>query len=238
MGLQIKYHPMDRVILKVGGSILAPETQDIAYIEKLSKLLLSLKKQGYRLIVVVGGGGLTRKFIELARKVGANNYLCDEIAIQMTRLNARFLIAALGEENASPVVPTHPDDAISMFSSNKIICMGGTIPGHTTDAVSVLLAEALNARWVKACGVDGIYEEDPKKNHNAKKFDKISHEKVVEMASAYDSRRAGSNFVIDVLAAKILQRGDIEGCIVNGKDFENLRNAIIGKKHKGTEIEG
>lgn len=238
MDSNIKYHPMERVVLKVGGSILAPETQDIKYIENLSKLLVTLKKGGYRLIVVVGGGGLTRKFIELARQVGANNYLCDEIAIQMTRLNARFLIASLGEEDASPVVPTHPDTAISMFSSKKIICMGGTIPGHTTDAVSVLLAEALNARWVKACGVEGIYEEDPKKNHNAKKFDKISHEKVVEMASVYDSRKAGENFVIDVLAAKILQRGNIKGCIVNGSDLDNLKNAITGEKHTGTEIEG
>ena len=227
---------MRKVVLKVGGSILAPETQDIDYIRKLSSVLVDVKEQDYGLVVVVGGGGLTRKFIQLAKEVGANNYLCDEIAIQMTRLNARFLIAALGETHAVPIVPIHPDDAISHFDSKKILCMGGTIPGHTTDAVSVLLAEALNARWVKACVVDGIYDNDPKKNAGAKKFASLSHDKLVEMAASFDTRKAGENFVVDVLAAKILKRGNISGCVVGGKDLSALKNALLGKSHSGTEI--
>ena len=56
------------------------------------------------------------------------------------------------------------------------------------------------------------------------------------MAAEKDNRRAGENFIFDVLASKLLARSEIEGHFVSGKKLDDLEKAIMGKKHNGTVV--
>jgi len=115
--------------------------------------------------------------------------------------------------------------------------MGGTHPGHSTDAVSALLAEYINANLlINATDVDGIYDRDPQKHRDARMYKKLSVEQLVDMVKSYPLG-AGEYELIDILAAKIIQRSKIRTIFLNGRDLKNMRNAIEGKKFIGTVIE-
>ena len=58
---------------------------------------------------------------------------------------------------------------------------------------------------------------------------------MIEVAAIRDTRNAGSNFVFDLVAAKLAKRGGIEVRFVND-DMAQLELAIAGKKHKGTTV--
>ena len=58
--------------------------------------------------------------------------------------------------------------------------MGGTEPGHTTDAVAIRFAIAANAKNI-ATNVGKVFAEDPKINPNAKSFDKLSHDELQQI---------------------------------------------------------
>ena len=118
----------------------------------------------------------------------------------------------------------------------KIPIMGGTHPGHTTDAVAALLAEYLQADLlVVITNVEGVYDSDPKKNPNAEKLKRISTEKLVEIAMQSETKAGGSG-VVDALAAKFIHRGKIRTLIIGKEDARTLFDAIKGK-HKGTLVE-
>jgi len=115
--------------------------------------------------------------------------------------------------------------------------MGGTIPGITTDTDSVLLAEAIKAkRLVNVSNVSGIYDSDPKTNKNAKKFERLTYDQLISLAMESDKRTAGTNFVFDLLACKLIARSSIEGHFVSWKDMDDVKAAIDGKKHGGTVV--
>jgi len=70
---------------------------------------------------------LARDYIGIARSLGVSEAMCDDIGIEVTRLNAKLLIAALGDY-AYPVVPHNFREAMQFASSNRIVVMGGTEP--------------------------------------------------------------------------------------------------------------
>ena len=87
----------------------------------------------HQVMVVVGGGRTARDYIGVARDLEASEAICDDIGIEVTRLNARLLITALGED-AYPRVPHNFSQALEFSLSGKIVIMGGTEPAHSTDA--------------------------------------------------------------------------------------------------------
>jgi uridylate kinase len=82
----------------------------------------------------------------------------------------------------------------------------------------------------------GIYDSNPKDNPNAKKFDKMTYDQLIELAVKSDHRTAGTNFVFDLLACKLIARSKIETHFVSGKNLEDVENAINGKQHGGTVV--
>ncbi len=224
-----------KVVISVGGSILVPEDMDITYMMDLANLANELANK-HRIAIVTGGGRTARNYIESARKFGASEILCDLIGISATRLNARLLSAAIGKKaNLEP--PGEFMAAREVMDSRRIVVMGGTHPGHSTDAVSALLAEYIEADLlVNASDVDGIYDKDPENYRNAKRYERIPIDKLVDMVKSY-SLGAGRYELVDILAAKIIQRSRIKTIFVNGRDLGNLRNAIEGKRFTGTVIE-
>lgn len=223
---------MKTVVISIGGSVLIPKL-DTSRIKTFADMLVNLKKKGIRVHVVVGGGKVSREYISAAKALGANDAECDKLGIDFTRLNSRLLIAAL-RKNAFPEPAVSLEEA-ARIDTGQIIVMGGTHIGHTTDAVAALLAEYIRSDLlIIATNVDGVYEKDPKKHPNAKKFDRISASELVQIVMS-SIMKAGSAGVVDPLAAKIIERSGIKTIVVNGNKPAQIESACSGV-HKGTVI--
>ena len=227
---------METVVISIGGSILVPDQDDNTYIKELASMLNELS-ESFRIFVVVGGGRIARYYIKLARSLGADESYLDDVGIEVTRLNARMLICALGDSAYHLPAKTF-DEALSASKGHKIVVMGGTHPGHTTDAVSAMLGERAGAsRLVNATSVDGVYTEDPKKNPDAKHLAALSYNELLDICLKVKGG-AGPNVVFDPLGPKLARRLERHGRVVHGRQLEELRKAIEGKDFHGTIIRG
>lgn len=221
-----------KIVISIGGSVLTA-TLDPGRIQRYAETVNQLAAD-HTVYVVVGGGRAAREYIAAARSLGANEVECDVIGIEMTRINARLFIAALGER-AYPEPPTSYLDAMDAALTDKIVVMGGLIPGQTTDAVSAVLAEYVGADLlINATSIDGVYTADPEKDKNAKKITSMTPSELVEIVMKIDMS-AGSNSPLDPLAAKIIQRCGIRTIVVDGRDPHNIAEAAAGR-HRGTLI--
>ncbi|MFH1722710.1 MAG: UMP kinase [Candidatus Altiarchaeota archaeon] len=223
-----------KVVISLGGSIMVPEEIDPSFIGDFAKLCRELCTK-HQLAVVTGGGRTARKYITQAREFGASEIFCDLMGIEATRLNARLLAAAIGAKaNLEP--PTSYMGAVKALDFGKVVVMGGTDPGHSTDGVAAFLSEYIKADLlIKATAVDGVYDKDPKKHKDAKRFDKLSVKELINLVKSY-SVGAGHYELIDLLAAKVIQRSNIKTVFVDGRDLKNMKNVFEGKKFTGTII--
>jgi len=221
------------VVLSVGGSLLNPGTPDTAYARRLAATLTAARA---KLAVLTGGGKSARTYADAIRAAGGSEFAADEAAILATRQNALLLVSALGAA-AHPCFSLTFDAAARAALSGRIVVMGGTIPGITTDADAALLAEKLGAvRLVNLSNIAGIYDADPRTNPKAKRYSTLSYARLIELATEADKRRAGENFVFDLLACKIIARSRIEAHFIDGRDFASVTAAIAGKPHAGTVV--
>lgn len=217
---------MSGPVISLGGSIFSRPDEKF-----LLKFIERIKKED-SYAIVVGGGPVARDEIAKLRKVGAKEYYLDMMGIQATRLNATLVSLALGNLME---VPRSIDEAVRQMKLYKRVIMGGTEPGHTTDAVSLLLAEALNRdAVVNITNVDYLYDRDPKLK-GAKRIERISFQSAVELITS-EKRGAGANFPLDILSLNIARRSDIKIKILSFRDPENAFKAIGGRKFKGTLV--
>jgi uridylate kinase len=224
-----------RITLCVGGSVLAPDGPDTDFTKRLAEIIRRLKQDGHELSIVVGGGGPARLYIEAGQRLMIPSLKLDELGIAITRLNAKFLILALGD-----ICEQKPLEAVEgasfVLASGKIPVMGGTTPGQTTDAVAAMLASSLGSDLlIFVSNVDGIYDKDPKKYEDAKKIREMKTSELVEL---FGRMRVspGMNVVIDPVAAKLIHLYKLK-CIVIGRDeIDNLPAILSGKAHSGTTI--
>ena len=224
---------MRNIVISLGGSILIP-TLGGNRIRSYVPVLKAIAEH-HRLFVVVGGGGAARNYIEAARELGIDEGTCDEIGILVTRLNAMLLTAALGDAAYPKVAESHYE-AKKFAESNKIVVMGGITPGQTTDAVAAVLAECVRASvFINATSVNGIYDKDPKKHTGAKLFETLTPKQLLEIVSQI-GLGAGSNNVLDIIAARIVERSHIPLVVLDGQVPENLSNAIIKGTFTGTVV--
>jgi uridylate kinase len=225
---------MDTVVISVGGSILTQGKDDITFIRKLAKVLIG-KTANHKLYVVTGGGRVAREYIRIGRELGASETYLDEIGIEVTRLNARLLITALGD-HAYHVPAKTIEEALHAGKTHQIVVMGGLHPGFTTDAVSAMIAERVNAaRLVNATSVAGVFTSDPKKDPRAKMLKKMTFDELIEIVDKSE-HEAGPNIVFDPLAAKIVKRSGIRTLVCDGRNLPVLMSAIDNKDFTGTTI--
>jgi uridylate kinase len=231
---------MDTVVFSLGGSLVNPGKPDRDYVKKFASLLLSCK---YRFGVVVGGGKNARIAADMVRAHGGNEFEADEAAVSWTKKNAKTAMNIINDvakkEVASPVMADNFSEARSLAKHYKVVVMGGTIPGITTDTDAVLLAECLRAkRVINLSNVNGVYASNPKKNPKAKKFGRMSYLEMIQLAGKHDTRAAGTHFVFDFVACKLIARSKIEAHFLDGRNLGEVRKAIEGKGHSGTVVDG
>ena len=223
-----------RVVLSIGGSVLAP-TQGEERVASYADAIRELVHMGCQVGAVVGGGSVARDYIEAGRALGANEIELDEIGIGVTRLNAELLIAALGDMVPSGCAESYRTARTDLVRGGVAV-MGGTDPGHTTDAVSAALAEFVNADLlVLATSVPGVFEEDPKANPDAPRYDTLTSADLVDIVAGLEMN-AGSAAPVDLLAAKVIDRSDMHAVVIDGSDPARVIQAVRDGTFDGTEI--
>jgi len=224
---------MKKVVISLGGSILIP-TIEKNRIRQYVPVLAEIA-QKHQLFVVVGGGGEARRYIDAARALSIDEGTADEIGILITRLNATMLVAALGDAAYPKVAESHAE-AKKFAEHRKCVIMGGITPGQTTDAVAAVLAERVHADvFINVTSVDGIYSADPKKDPAAARYEYLTPRQLLEIVGK-DPLTAGLNTVLDVIAARVVERSGIPLVVLDGTHAENLRSAVLEGQYKGSVV--
>jgi uridylate kinase len=223
------------VVVSIGGSVLLTGQGDVAYLEDLAERLRRLG-QGRPLVVTTGGGPTARSYIATGRALGLTDVELDELGIDVTRLHARLLAGKIG-----PPTPSHPPatvrEAVEAVHRASPVILGGTEPGHTTDAVAALVAVRLRAaRVVNATDVAGVYERDPKVDRSASRHERLGWPEFRHLVASGASGAPGQAFVFDRLGADLLARAEIPLYVVAGRDLANLEAAITDAPFEGTRI--
>lgn len=180
----VVYQPekMHRVMLKLSGEILAGEKGygfDDEVIDRITDDIIDLRKMGYSLAVVLGGGNIFRG--GSWKNKALDRVVLDNIGMIATIQNALYLAEILNKKNyqaevfsaleADKIAKTYtPSRARNALQEGKIcfLCGGTGNPYFTTDTAAVLRAIELELDVVlKGTKVDGLYTDDPKKNPKA-----------------------------------------------------------------------
>lgn len=221
-----------KVVISLSGIFF----EDATRIKQIADVLEEIAKS-YNLYIVTGGGKIARERIKIARALGANETICDYIGIALTRVNAKLLISALRNVHPEPFSAYNEvaGAGAEAVEEARISVMGGVSPGYTTDAVAAILAEYVNADlFIDVTSVDGVYDADPRRYPEAKKYDKLTAKELVAL-TAKEELKAGSRIVIDPVAAKIIERSRIKTIVIDGSNPRDILNAVQGKHH-GTAI--
>lgn len=220
------------VTIKVGG-FLFPNQPNPEAISAYAEVLETLAKRDFRVLVVAGGGENARRYIEVARKLGADEGFCDQMGIEVSRLNAQLLIARL-KDYAYHKPPTTIEEAKGSLRPGRIVVMGGLTPGHSTTAVAALVAEATWSDFlIIESDVDGIYTADPKLDKEAKILERITTKRLISMALS--GRIWAGGYQLDPVAVKVIERSKIPTFFINGKDPHNPLRVLDGER-LGTRI--
>jgi uridylate kinase len=219
-----------RIVIKLSGRIFGMDNAKVlkdyaTFLVKISKICQP--------VVVAGGGNIARHYITHARSSGADESTLDELGIEISRLNAKLLIYAL-KNKAYSHPPTTLQEVRHAVDDGLIVVAGGLHPGQSTNGTAALIAEKINAeQFLNATDVDGVYDMDPNKFKNAKKFKRIELKNLRNMLVHEDSL-AGGYDLMDIVALKIIERSKIKTRILKA-DIKTLEKAIKGAD-VGTQI--
>jgi len=236
---QFKYK---RILLKLSGEALAGESGfgiDVDEAESIAKRIKEVHDLGLEIAVVIGAGNLWRGKQGLER--GMDRSTADYMGMLATVMNAMALMDALEREG----VYTRVMSAIEMraiaepyirrratrhLEKGRVVIFGAGTgnPFFSTDTAAALRATEIDADVViKATKVDGVYDSDPKKNPNAKKFDELTYIEVI-------NRRLQ---VMDSTAITHCMENKIPILVVNLWDPNALLAALRGEP-VGTLVHG
>jgi uridylate kinase len=220
------------LVIKLSGSVFNFKTTSKS-LKEYAQVLLDIQTK-VQPVVVSGGGIIARHYVNLARSLGSDESSLDEMGIEISRLNAMLLSAALGD-SVYPVIPSNLEEISIACQSGKIVVSGGLHPGQSTNATAALICEKIKAdRFLNATDVDGIYDSDPKKNTKAKMFKEITIKKCLDLLNN-ESTQAGNYELMDIVAMKVIERSKIPTYVIKS-DPKVIRNLIMKNRQTGTKI--
>ena len=183
----IKY---DRILLKMGGEALAgPQGYGIdpKRAEEVAQIVKDVYDLGVQIAIVIGGGNLWRGSV--GSEMGMERASADHIGMIATVMNALALQDALERVGIVTRVQTSVEmrtiaepyirlRAIRHLDKGRVVIFGGGTgnPYFTTDSAGALRAMEIGADvLIKATKVDAIYDDDPQKNSNARRIERLSY---------------------------------------------------------------
>jgi uridylate kinase len=224
-----------RILLKLSGESLLGkkkfgiDPEAASFIAREIKAVCSLKAQ---VGIVVGGGNIFRG-IE-GSSSGIDRTSADYMGMLATVINSLALQSALEEQGLATRVQTSISmheiaepfiqrRAVRHLEKGRIVIFAGGTgnPYFTTDTAASLRAMEIRADVImKATKVDGVYDSDPFKNKNAKRYDKISYIEVLTKNLK----------VMDATAISLCRDNSMPIIVFDMQKKGNIKNAICGKK--------
>ncbi|OUC14385.1 MAG: UMP kinase [Alkalinema sp. CACIAM 70d] len=223
-----------RVLLKLSGEALMGDLNygiDPEVVDSIAQEVADVVKSGVQVAIVVGGGNIFRGVSGAA--AGMERATADYVGMIATVMNAITLQDAL-ERIA---VPTRVQTAIAMqevaepyirrrairhLEKGRVVVFGAGSgnPFFTTDTTAALRAAEIGADVLfKATKVDGVYDSDPKKNPEAKRFDTLTYSHVL----THDLK------VMDAAAISLCRENHIPIMVFNLSVQGNVRRAVMGE---------
>ncbi len=224
------------VIISLGGSLIVPEEIDWQFVKDFKQLIEQEIENGYRFIIITGGGRLARKYVEAGVQIGnIDSEDKDWIGIHATRLNAHFL-RTIFKKHAHPTINKNPYDLESFLKAKEsILIAAGYRPGNSTDYIAVLLAKQFGATKIaNLSNIDYVCDKDPRFNEDAKKIENISWPEFQKIVG--DEWNPSSNLPFDPVASKMAGQEGMEVVILNGKNLNNFKKYLDEEKFIGTTI--
>ena len=189
-----KKNIFSRVMIKLSGEALLGNKEfgiDSDIVDKITYDIVALSKTNTEICIVVGGGNIFRGVAGASQ--GIERGTADSMGMLATVINAMAIqnsIERLGV--ASRVLSAVPMQtvcepfirrrAIRHLEKNRIVIFAGGTgnPYFTTDTAAALRAAEMNCTvLMKGTQVDGVYDSDPIKNKNAKRYENITYSKVL-----------------------------------------------------------
>lgn len=221
-----------RILLKLSGEVLAGEQKLGLNFDTVAAICAAVKEcvdMGVQVGIVVGGGNFFRG------RTGGNmdHTRADHMGMLATVLNSLALADGLEQQG----VPVRVQTAITMqqiaepyirnravrhLEKGRVVIFGcGTgNPFFTTDTAAALRAAEIDADIMfKASNVDGIFDKDPHKYADAKKYDVLSYTEIL----AHDLR------VMDGTAASLCRDNKLPILVFNLEDPANIVKAVQGE---------
>lgn len=229
---------MKRVLLKLSGEALAGEKHtgfDEATCLEVAGQVKTLVDQGIQVGVVIGGGnfwrGRTSENIDRTK--------ADQIGMLATVMNCIYVseIFRAAGMNTSVLTPFECGSFTKLFSKDRavkelekgtvVFMAGGTgHPYFSTDTATVLRAIEIEAEMIfLAKAVDGVYDSDPKVNPEAKKYDQVTIQEVIDQKLA----------VVDMTASILCMENKMPMLVFGLNEENSIVNTAHGK-FTGTKV--
>lgn len=219
------------IIISLGGSLVAPEAIDIAFLKKFRASLLKFSSKK-RFFIFVGGGKPARGYQKAMADLGANQREKDVVGIMLSRANAKLVWQLFGNK-ASREIIINPTEKIS--SEKSILIGAGYEPGFSTDYVSVLAAKTWEVGTViNLTNVDYVCDKNPKKFAGAKALPEVSWKDFRKIVG--DKWSPGMNIPFDPRASQLAEKLKLKVIMINGNNVKSFENFLSGKPFKGTTI--
>ena len=226
--------PIKRVLLKLSGEVLMgnqPFGIDTDFVAQMAEELKAARDSGLELCLVIGGGNIFRGMAGAAK--GMDRAQADYMGMLATIMNALAMQGALEKIG----VETRVQSAIQMdevcepvirrraerhLQKGRVVIFAAGVgsPYFTTDSGAALRAAEMNCdALLKGTSVDGVYDDDPKKNPDAKRYVTVD----------YDTVLAGNLKVMDASAVALCRDNAIPIVVFSIRERGNLARVLAGK---------
>jgi len=227
-----------RILLKLSGEALAGSSGEKAFgidakiLNSVCKEIAGVVESGVQLAIVIGGGNFFRGIS--ASESGIERVTADYIGMLATVMNSLALQQGLKQigvearvQSAIPISPVSEPyvrlRALKHLNLGRVVIFaaGTGNPYFTTDTAASLRAAEINADiLVKATKVDGVYDSDPVTNSNAKKYDVVSYDKVLQ-------KRLG---VMDATAIALCRDNNMDLRVLSINESGSLTKLVLGEE--------
>ncbi|MHB8599685.1 MAG: UMP kinase [Ktedonobacteraceae bacterium] len=224
-----------RILLKLSGEALSgPQSYgiDATTVRRIAGEIQRVQALGVEVAVVVGGGNMWRGADAAA--TGIDRATADYVGMLATVMNSLVMQDAMEKLGmvtrvqtaiemppvAEPFIRRRAEHHLEL-GRVVILAAGSGNPFFTTDTAAALRAVELNAQiLLKATKVDGVYDDDPMRNPNARKFEELSYMRALNMGLR----------VMDSTALSLCKDNHMPIVVFNLNQPGTLEDIIHGKK--------
>ncbi len=223
-----------RILLKLSGEALMGDYSygiDPLTIDRLAKEVVEVHRLGVEVAIVIGGGNIFRGVLGASQ--GIERAVADYMGMLATVINALALQQAIEKEGVATRVqsainmrevaePYIRRRAIRHLEKGRIVIFaaGTGLPFFTTDTSAALRAIEIGADvLLKGTKVDGVYNVDPVRDPQAKKFDFLTYDEVL----------AKNLKVMDGTAISLARERNLKIIVFSIKTPGNIKRVVIGE---------